>query len=50
MGLAICKEIVERKGGSLVAHSPGPGEGATLAFRVSVHEANDDQDLARGGQ
>lgn len=50
MGLAICREIIERKGGSMVAHSPGVGEGATVSFRVPVREVDDDQDTPRGGQ
>lgn len=51
MGLAICKEIIERKGGQMTASSLGVGEGATMAFRVPVREAaEDDQDTPRGGQ
>jgi signal transduction histidine kinase len=37
MGLAICKRIVERHGGSIVAHRV-PGEGTTFVLTLPVHQ------------
>jgi len=34
LGLAIVKHIVERHGGSISAHSAGPGHGATFLVRL----------------
>jgi signal transduction histidine kinase len=35
MGLAVCRKIVERHGGSLTAHST-PGQGATFLVTLPV--------------
>ena len=34
LGLAICKALVEAHGGTITAHSPGPGRGATLIVKL----------------
>jgi PAS domain S-box-containing protein len=34
LGLAVCKTIVELHGGSIQAHSDGPGQGATFTVRL----------------
>jgi signal transduction histidine kinase/CheY-like chemotaxis protein len=34
LGLAICRQLVELHGGSIAAHSDGPGLGATLTIRL----------------
>lgn len=36
MGLAVCREIVERHGGSIRAESAGPGRGARFTVRLPV--------------
>ncbi len=45
MGLAICRRIVERHGGSITANS-APGKGTTFLVTLPIHqskEANDDE-------
>jgi signal transduction histidine kinase/ActR/RegA family two-component response regulator len=39
LGLAIVKNLVERHGGSIVAHSDGPGKGATFVVELPAREA-----------
>jgi signal transduction histidine kinase len=41
MGLAICRKIVDRHGGTIQAQSE-PGEGTTFTIRVPVHQAEED--------
>jgi len=36
LGLAICKALVELHGGTISAHSDGPGKGATLRVRLPL--------------
>src|SRR6185437_2759178 len=36
LGLAICKAIIDMHGGSIRAHSDGPGTGATFTVELSV--------------
>jgi CheY-like chemotaxis protein len=36
VGLTVCKQIVEMHGGSVVASSPGVGQGATLTIRMPL--------------
>jgi signal transduction histidine kinase len=42
IGLAVCKKIAERHGGSISASSPGVGAGAV--FRISLPESKDEQE------
>jgi signal transduction histidine kinase len=39
LGLAICKAIVEMHGGTISAHSDGPGKGATFSITLPVTAA-----------
>nr|MBA3482487.1 PAS domain-containing protein [Pirellulales bacterium] len=43
LGLSICKELAELHGGSIRAHSEGPGRGATFVVRLprALHEEVD---------
>ena len=34
LGLAICRSIIEKHGGSIKAESPGPGQGTTMHFTL----------------
>jgi signal transduction histidine kinase len=36
VGLAISRALVEAMGGTIWAESPGPGDGATFAFTLSI--------------
>ena len=38
VGLTVCKQIVEMHGGSVVASSPGSGQGATFTIRLPLVE------------
>jgi len=38
LGLAIVKAFMEKHGGTVVAESPGPGEGATIILRLPLYD------------
>ena len=38
LGLSICKSLLELHGGSIVAHSDGPGKGSTFTVRLPLHQ------------
>lgn len=42
LGLYLCREIIRAHGGSVTAHSDGPGKGAT--FTITLTQAGDDED------
>lgn len=42
LGLYLCREIIRAHGGSVTAHSDGPGKGAT--FTITLKEAGDYED------
>jgi two-component system, sensor histidine kinase len=37
VGLTVARRLVERHGGSIVAHSDGPGRGSEFIVRLPVH-------------
>jgi len=39
MGLAVCRRLLERRGGSISASSEGPGRGSVFVLRVPAAEA-----------
>jgi PAS domain S-box-containing protein len=41
LGLAITKALVEAQGGTIVAHSPGSGRGATFTFTLPASDAGE---------
>jgi signal transduction histidine kinase len=41
LGLYICRSIVERHGGQIVALSEGEGRGTTLAVKLPTHHDAD---------
>lgn len=44
IGLTVAKQIVKGHGGSILAHSPGPGKGAVFTLRMPLESASDDDD------
>ena len=39
LGMSIASKLVELHGGTIAAHSPGPGQGATFTVRLPVAQA-----------
>ena len=46
LGLAICKTMVELHGGTIEAHSEGPGKGATFTVRLPVLSQTAQREIA----
>lgn len=40
IGLSVCQRLIEMHGGTVEAHSPGPGLGATFTIKVPLREAS----------
>jgi signal transduction histidine kinase len=38
LGLSICRSLIELHGGSIEAHSEGPGKGSTFTVRLPLHQ------------
>src|SRR5690606_35379416 len=47
LGLAICKQLVELHGGTIMAKSPGEGQGATFIVSLPLMIAHEDADAAK---
>jgi signal transduction histidine kinase/CheY-like chemotaxis protein len=43
LGLALVRHLVELHGGTVAAHSPGPGQGATFVVKLPVSRARSDE-------
>jgi signal transduction histidine kinase len=50
LGLFISHQIIDQHGGTLLATSPGPGQGSTFVVRVPVREAESGQWTVDSGQ
>jgi hypothetical protein len=41
MGLVICRNLVDKSGGTISVHSPGADQGTTISFTMKMQKADE---------